>query len=251
MTAKDPTYLRVPTSVLVLLSGGLDSTTLLSSLCQQRELGFTKEIQTISFDYGQQHAQAEIGQASMIAEVLDVPHEVLHLPGIFTRSPLVNPSALHPIPTGEDPHREVIAPTYVPRRNTVFLAVAAAIAEQRDLRAISFAAHKTDSAYPDCTEVFVGSFNLMLAVGSPPEHYVAMFAPLIRMTKTEIVRLAANLGAPVALTHSCYQGLQPACGVCDTCQLRIQAFQEADLIDPIEYAIDINWEAAWPFPGQS
>jgi 7-cyano-7-deazaguanine synthase len=139
----------------------------------------------------------------------------------------------------------------VPRRNTVLLAIASAIAEQRGLQALVYGAHKTDSAYPDCTPTFAIAFRMMLREGSPDSSKpLGLWTPIMHFTKQDVVELAEELEVPVALTHSCYQGRRPACGVCDTCQIRIAAFKAAGFIDPIEYEIDIDWGDCILWPGE-
>jgi len=237
------TIFDVPGSCLVVLSGGLDSTTLLAMLHREPKC---HRIEAVTFDYGQRHGSAEIGSALLIADTYNIPHSMVEIPRLFNRSPIVNLE--EEVPVNEDYHRIGVAPTYVPRRNTVFLALAAAIAEQKGLAAVAYGAHNTDSNYPDCSRMFAEAMNLALIVGSDQLHPVRLFAPFIGLDKDDIVRKAASLRVPVSLTHSCYQGLTPACGICDTCQARIMSFKVAGFIDPIEYEIDIDWGTASEFP---
>jgi len=241
----------VPQSALVLLSGGLDSATVLGILDDASQC---KRIECLSINYGQKPFDTESICAGMIADHYKVQHAILDLgevaKQIFYRSPLIKGSG-EAIPLGDSPSRGVVAPTYVPRRNTVLLAIASAIAEQRGLGALAYGAHKTDSAYPDCDLEYAVAMKHLLYVGSPDRSSpLGFWFPIIHFTKTEVVRLAADLRVPVALTHSCYQGKRPACGLCDTCQIRIEAFKAAGCIDPIEYEIDIDWGDCNEWPGE-
>jgi len=229
-----------PSSVVVLLSGGVDSTTVLADVLEHEP----SKVAAVSFQYGQIHA-VEIESAAMVADYYEVPHFIMQVPGVFSKSPLIR-IANQKIPVGEDPHREGIADTYVPRRNTVLLALAAAFAEQQGLRGVAFGAHQTDSNYPDCTPDFANAVNQMLIIGSQPEERITLYAPIIYMTKAEVLLRAIELEAPIGITHSCYRGQSPACGICDTCQIRIEAFKQIGIIDPIDYAIDIDWGDAVP-----
>ena len=234
----------VPKSVVLLLSGGLDSSTLLAVIRSERSAG---DVRCVTFDYGQRHRKTEAMQAAMMADCYQVQHDVYELKNIFTTSPLIEVSR-EGIPLGEDPFRKGMAPTYVPRRNTVLLALASALAEQWGFQGVAYGAHKTDSNYPDCTYSFAKAFDELLREGSPPEKPMNLYAPFISLTKDQIVRLAAGHRVPVTLTQSCYQGSDPACGVCDACQIRIEAFKRAGFVDPIDYAVDIDWSNTSPFP---
>jgi 7-cyano-7-deazaguanine synthase len=231
----------MPEAALVLLSGGMDSATVLGILDRSKR---THRIDTVTFNYGQRHFEVEDRCAAMIADHYNCPHNTIDLTGIvpplFTKSPLIKASG-EAVPTNESPNRGTVAPTYVPRRNTVLLALAAAVAEQREIDSITYGAHATDSAYPDCTSEFVDTFSELLYVGSPSGNVLGLFAPIIGLTKAQVVELAIEVRVPLELTHSCYQGMRPACGVCDTCQIRIEAFKEAGYQDPIEYEIPIDW----------
>ena len=238
------TIFDVPGSCLVILSGGLDSTTLLAKLYHDY---YCQRIEAVTFDYGQRHGSAEIGSAVLIGDTYNIPVTRVEVPRLFTKSPLIESSG-EAVPVGEDYHRPGIAATYVPRRNTVFLALGAAIAEQRGLEAVAYGAHDTDANYPDCTLPFAEAMNDALVKGSDPVHSVRLYAPFIGIDKTAVIRQAAALRVPLGLTHSCYQGFTPACGVCDTCQARIMSFKVAGFIDPIDYAIDIDWGSAVEFP---
>ena len=131
--------------------------------------------------------------------------------------------------------------TYVPSRNIMFLSIAASIAESRGARLIFIAANAVDfSGYPDCTPEFVESFQRMLDIGTKAGREgrgVKVEAPIMKMSKADIVREAVRLKVPLELTWSCYKGGVRACGRCDSCMLRLQGFAEAGVRDPIEYEV--------------
>jgi 7-cyano-7-deazaguanine synthase len=217
---------------VVLLSGGLDSST---CLLIARAEGY--EISALSFDYGQRHA-VELDAARAVAARYGVrEHRVVRIdfPGAGA-SALTDRSI--PVPhgrLGEDP----IPVTYVPARNTLFLAHAVAWAEILGAADIFLGANALDySGYPDCRPEFLEAFERMANLGTRAgvEGTLAfrIRAPLLRLTKAAIVARAAELGLDFALTSSCYDpvGADSACGSCDSCLLRAKGFREAGLIDP-------------------
>ena len=126
--------------------------------------------------------------------------------------------------------------TYVPFRNAHFLSVAVSWAEAISAQAIYIGAVAEDSSgYPDCRPEYYRVFQELIRVGTRPETHIEMLTPVIGMRKSEIIRRGLALGAPLHLTWSCYQGEELACGACDSCLLRLRAFAEADLPDPIPY----------------
>ncbi|MEJ2006541.1 MAG: 7-cyano-7-deazaguanine synthase QueC [Acidobacteriota bacterium] len=133
--------------------------------------------------------------------------------------------------------RKEIPSSYVPFRNAHFLSIAVSWGEVLGARKIFIGAVAEDSSgYPDCRPEYYEAFNRLIAVGTKPETRLEIVTPVIHMRKSEIVRKGFELGAPLHLTWSCYQGQDEACGVCDSCALRLRAFQEAGLEDPIAYA---------------
>ncbi len=227
---------RRPRAV-VLLSGGLDSST---CLAVARADGF--EPHCLSVDYGQRH-RAELAAARAVARALGAAdHRVVKvdLSG-FGGSALTD--AAIAVPKGRRPAamaREIPV-TYVPARNTVLLALALAHAEVIDARAIYVGVNAIDySGYPDCRPEFLRAFERLArlatraGVGGRP---LALRAPLLRLSKAKIVRLGARLGVPFRLTRSCYDPVGGgACGRCDACQLRRQGFEGAGVADPTRYA---------------
>ena len=216
---------------VVLLSGGLDSATLLASALQR---GY--RCHALSFDYGQTHG-AELAAARRVAGSFDVQHRIMTIPiGDLGGSALTDPSI--PVP---DQGGEGIPVTYVPARNTVFLALALAWAEVLEARAIFIGVNALDySGYPDCRPEFVAAFQVLASLatkqaveGAP----VTIRAPLVNMTKAEIIARGTELGVDYSLTVSCYRADSQgqACGRCDACGFRAQGFSQAGIKDPTRY----------------
>ncbi len=226
-----------PARAVVLLSGGLDSTTVLAIV---RDQGFGAY--ALSFRYGQRHA-AELDAAARIAGVLGAAeHLVLDL-GLDA----IGGSALTAdIGVPKDRAPEAIASeipiTYVPARNTIFLAYGLAWAEVLGADDIFIGVNALDySGYPDCRPDFIAAFEavarLATRTGVEGTSRVSIQTPLIAMTKAEIIKTGRALGVDYGLTVSCYDpgGTGRACGECDACQLRLKGFAEAGLTDPIAY----------------
>ncbi|MDH3365261.1 MAG: 7-cyano-7-deazaguanine synthase QueC [Thermoplasmata archaeon] len=220
---------------IVLLSGGLDSTT---ALAIAAEKGYG--IVALTFDYGQRHDR-EVESARRVAEHYGVKrHIVIDLDiGGYLSSSLTDASQEVPTDGLVRDGPAGIPNTYVPGRNMVFLSLAAAIAEGIGAESVFVAANAVDySGYPDCTPEFLEAFQETLAVGTKrgvEGRPVRVDAPLLRLSKAEIVREAVRLDAPLDLTWSCYRGGNKACGVCDSCRLRLNGFKEAGESDPLEY----------------
>jgi len=222
-------------SAVVLLSGGLDSTT---ALAVARSQGLTCHALTVR--YGQLH-QVELEAARRVAAALGArEHRVVEI----DLSPLASSaltSAAIAVPK-DRPLAEIgapgdVPPTYVPARNTVLLALALAWAESLGAREIFVGANVLDaSGYPDCRPEFVRAFEALAQVATRTGGF-AIRAPLIELTKAQIIALGLRLGVDYALTHSCYdpQGTA-ACGRCDACVLRRKGFLEAGVPDPTRYA---------------
>ncbi len=222
---------------VLLLSGGLDSAT---SGAIARAEGF--ELFALSFDYGQRHRH-ELDAARRVAHALDVRRHAT-LPIDMTQ---FGHSALtDDIPVPKERSAESMSAgipvTYVPARNTVFLSLALAFAETIPAADIFLGVNALDySGYPDCRPEFIEAFerlaNLATKAGVEGTLRFKIHAPLIRMTKAEIIRRGTQLGVDYSLTHSCYdpQLSGRSCGRCDSCQLRRKGFAEAGLVDPLEY----------------
>lgn len=222
----------------MLLSGGLDSTT---TLALANEAGFA--CHALSFDYGQRH-QVELDAARRVAVALGAAeHLVARIDlRVFGGSALTSDAAVPKDRKAAAMSREIPV-TYVPARNTIFLSFALAFAEVRGASDIFIGVNALDySGYPDCRPEYIAAFERManLATKAAVEGTMRLtiHTPLIRMTKAEIVEAAVRLGAPLSLTHSCYDPQKDglACGRCDSCVLRRKGFAEAGVTDPLRYA---------------
>ena len=218
---------------LVLLSGGLDSATCLAIA---RDAGF--ETYALSVEYGQRHA-AELAAAKRVAAALGaVAHRVAHVDlGQFGGSALTDPALA--VPT--DGLDGGIPITYVPARNTIMLSIAMAWAEVLGARHIYVGVNAVDySGYPDCRPAFIEAFETManLATKAGVEgQRLTIHAPLIDLSKAQIIQRGTELGVDYGLTVSCYQADDDgrACGLCDACRLRRAGFEAAGLADPTRY----------------
>ena len=220
---------------VILLSGGLDSATVLAMAKAQ---GFA--CYAVSFDYGQRHS-AELNAAKNVAARAGVDEHRIVSIGLsqFGGSALTDEAIDVP---EANTSLESIPITYVPARNTVFLSLALAWSEVLEARNIFVGVNAVDySGYPDCRPAFIKAYehmaNLATRAGIEQQRFT-VHAPLIDMTKAEIVQQGTALGVDYSLTVSCYQadGTGAACGVCDSCYLRRAGFADADILDPTRYA---------------
>ena len=217
---------------VILVSGGLDSTTVLALA---REQGFA--CYTLSFDYGQRH-RAELHAAERVSAALgDVEHKVVRLNLDSIGGSALTDDAIA-VPEEET---EGIPVTYVPARNTVFLSIALGWAEVLGAQDIFIGVNAVDySGYPDCRPAFIDAFtalaNVATRAGVEGSRYT-IHTPLMDLGKDDIVRLGASLGVDYSLTVSCYQATDDgrACGRCDACRLRREGFAKAGFRDPTRY----------------
>lgn len=217
---------------IILVSGGLDSATVLAMAIAQ---GY--ECHTLSFDYGQRH-RAELQAAEELsAASAAVEHRVISFDlGVIGGSALTDSSIAVP----ESP-TEGIPITYVPARNTIFLSFALGYAEVVEASAIFVGVNAVDySGYPDCRPDYIAAYQIMAdsATKAGVEgHGAKVYAPLIDMSKSDIVREGVRLGVDYAMTVSCYQANAEgkACGKCDSCRLRAEGFKAAGIADPTRY----------------
>ena len=220
---------------VVLLSGGLDSTT-----CMAIAHAAGEEIYPLTFHYGQKH-RLELEAAKKVAAYYGVAdrHRIVDLAGLLSGSSLLDPDRPIPVGRSEAEMARAIPSTYVPARNTVFLALALAQAEPLGAQNIYIGVNAVDfSGYPDCRPEFIRAFQEVIAVGTlagVEGRGIRIQAPLLYLSKAEIIKEGLRLGAPYHLTYSCYQGVMPACGVCDACILRRKGFREAGAADPLPY----------------
>jgi len=240
-SAPSPAQSKSAPPAVVLLSGGLDSTTVLAIA---RSEGFA--VHALTFRYGQRHS-VEIDAAKRIARSAAVArHHVVEIDlTLFGGSAL---TANIPVPKDRDlaassPASKEIPVTYVPARNTIFLSYALALAEVVEASNIFIGVNALDySGYPDCRPEYIAAFekmaNLATRAGVEGTTRVVIRTPLISLSKAAIIRLGTSLGVDYSSTTSCYDPGPngEACGRCDACQLRLKGFSEAGLEDPIGYA---------------
>ena len=220
---------------VVLLSGGLDSAT---TLAIARDRGFA--CHALSFDYGQRNRFELAAARRVVASLNAVEHRIVRIDltaeGGFGRSALTDSIDVPKGPT----EGSAIPVTYVPARNTIFLSIALGYAEVIGAFDLFVGVNAVDySGYPDCRPAFVEAFetlaNLATAAAAEGRGRFHIHAPLIEMTKGQIIRTGLALGVDYSLTHSCYDPLADgvACGRCDSCRLRLAGFTEADAHDPL------------------
>jgi 7-cyano-7-deazaguanine synthase len=227
-------------TAVVLLSGGLDSST---TLAIAREQFFS--LYALSFRYGQRH-EVELRSASRVAKAMGVKeHRIIDI-DLRTLGGSALTSDIE-VPKGRDPAEmsQGIPITYVPARNTIFLSYALAWAEVLRSSDIFIGVNAIDySGYPDCRPEFIQAFQTLanLATKAGVEGTkTTIHAPLVHLTKAEIIKRGIALGVDYSLTSSCYDpsGLGEACGRCDSCQLRRYGFEEAGIADPTQYVMQV------------
>jgi 7-cyano-7-deazaguanine synthase len=223
---------------VVLLSGGMDS-----CVCTAiaRERNGAGNIALLHAGYGQRTQERERRAFEAIADFYGVSQRLVVQLDHFRA---IGGSALTDkniaVPENElgapGPHGSAIPVTYVPFRNAHFLSVAVSWAEAIGAGAVYIGAVAEDSSgYPDCRAEYYRVFQELVRVGTRPETQIEIVTPVIKLKKSEIIRRGIALGAPLHLTWSCYQGGERACGACDSCLLRLKAFAEAGVPDPIPY----------------
>lgn len=225
---------------VIILSGGLDSTTCMGLA---KEAGY--ELYPISFDYGQRH-KIEIENAKQVAEHYGVSarHKIIKLDFLrdFGGSALTDdnidvPNVVDGLTEGFE--ESEIPVTYVPGRNLLFLSIATSYAEVTGSEAIYIGVNALDySGYPDCRPEFIHKVEEVIALATKvgvEGKGITIETPLIDWTKARIVQEGLKIGVPYELTTSCYNGKAEACGVCDSCRLRLKGFEEAGSKDPIPY----------------
>ena len=215
---------------IVLASGGMDScvTTAIADLDYRLAM--------LHVGYGQRTEARELRAFDAVAAFYRAEHRLVcrldHLKQIGGSSLTDAKIAVETA----NLERQDIPSSYVPFRNAHFLSIAVSWGEVLGARKIFIGAVAEDSSgYPDCRPEYYAAFNRVIVAGTKPETKLEIVTPVIQMRKSEIVRRGRELGAPFALTWSCYQGQEIACGVCDSCALRLRAFEEAGVEDPIPY----------------
>lgn len=219
--------------VVLCLSGGMDSSTLLYDLLERG-----RQVSVIGFDYGQRHRK-ELDAAKAITNAVGSSIEIFNLSDLarlFGGSSLTDSSLS--VPEGHYSDDSMKA-TVVPNRNLVFLSIAAAYASSRRIQSICFAAHSGDhTIYPDCKQEFVEALRTVLQLSDWQK--VRLEAPFINLSKKDICKRGFELGVPFQLTWSCYKGKEFHCGYCGTCTERREAFQESGVVDPTLYECPVT-----------
>lgn len=228
VSALEPKPEETTRKIVLILSGGLDSSVLLYHLRAEGH-----DVRALSVDYGQRHSR-ELEHARHIAAAAGVAHRIVDLQGLaplFAGSGLVNQSIA--IPHGEYAEQNMRV-TVVPNRNMIMLSVAVAWALSEKASAVSFAAHHGyHTLYADCRPEFIEA--LRRAIHLADDDRVDLVAPFATWTKADIVRRGAELGVPLGMTWSCYEGAEAHCGRCGTCVERREAFAVAGIEDPTRY----------------
>jgi len=215
-----------------IISGGMDSA--LSAKIAQQE-GY--EIIALHFNYGQRTEQKELKAYRLVADSVDATEKYeINLP-FFEQ---IGASALTDksidIPT--EGLEEGVPVTYVPFRNGIFLSLAAALGEKHGAEALFIGVVEEDSSgYPDCRESYIKQMEHAINLGTKEETKLEIKMPLVSLKKSQIVQKSLELGVPLEHTWSCYKEEEKACGICDSCRLRLKGFEEAGSVDPIEYKI--------------
>ncbi len=218
---------------VVLLSGGMDST-VTAAVCAQNH-----RPAMLHSSYGQRTEARELKAFEQIAEHFDAEHRLRVDQRYLTAiggSALTDPAIEVPENDPASIGGEGVPVTYVPFRNAHFLAAAVSWAEVLGARKIFIGAVEQDSSgYPDCRPAYYEIFNHLIEAGTRPETKIEICTPLVGLSKAKIVRRGIELGAPLEMTWSCYQSQELACGACDSCVLRLRAFEQAGVSDPVPY----------------
>jgi 7-cyano-7-deazaguanine synthase len=228
---------KIHRQAVVLLSGGMDSCVTAAIARENHGAG---NIAVLHAGYGQRTEARERRAFERIADFYGIPERLVvqldHFRAIggsaLTDQKIAVPEDQLGVP---GPHDDIPV-TYVPFRNAHFLSVAVSWAEVIGAEAVYIGAVAEDSSgYPDCRPEYYRAFQELVTVGTRPETNIEIVTPVIKLKKNEIVRRGVELGAPLHLTWSCYQSEDAACGACDSCLLRLRAFAEAGVADPIPY----------------
>jgi 7-cyano-7-deazaguanine synthase len=213
--------------VVIIYSGGMDSYT---SLHLARQQGY--DVHAVSFNYGQRHSK-ELIYAKLVTEKYKIPHKIVDISSI---NQLIGGSSLTDnieVPEGHY-EEESMKQTVVPNRNMILLSMAVGYAVSINAEAVYFGAHSGDHAiYPDCRTEFVDAMNAVCAIANYEP--IAIRAPFLKDDKVEILKIGLKLGLDYNETWTCYNGREKACGKCGSCQERLEAFEQNNSVDPLDY----------------
>lgn len=213
---------------LVILSGGLDSTTALYWAIKEYDY-----VETITFNYGSKHNDIENKYAKMTCDRLGIKNTLIHLDFInnYFKSDLLKTGG--EVPNGYY-NKDNIKSTVVPFRNGIMLSIASGFAESNGLDVIILGNHSGDHViYPDCRPEFIDSISKAIYNGT--DSHIKVLSPFCNISKKDIIKIGNDLGVDFSLTYSCYKGKEKHCGKCGTCQERKKSFQELGIKDPTEY----------------
>lgn len=229
---QNDTPLTADERAVILVSGGMDSAT---AVYEAMDRGYDPYF--LHTSYGQQTETKERECATTLAEKVDASDwlhvETRHLAAIGASSLTDTDIGVE----DADLESDEIPSSYVPFRNANLLSMAVSYAEANDCSAVFIGAHSEDfSGYPDCRPEFFDAFQQVVNVGTKPDTEISLEAPFVEWSKTEIAERGLELGVPYEYTWSCYREEAPACGTCDACAFRLQAFQNIGVEDPIAYA---------------
>jgi len=229
MTKMDPDSREL---AVVLVSGGMDSCVTAAIAARDYQLAF------LHLNYGQKTEQRELKAFNAIAGHFQVKRKLIVDARFFNEiggSSLTDPSIAV---SNADLNNKDIPSSYVPFRNANILSIATSYAEVLGATRIFIGAVEEDSSgYPDCRQEFYEAFNKVIQQGTRPQTHISIETPLIHLKKYEIIQQGVELNAPLQLSWSCYQNEDIACGVCDSCALRLRGFELAGIEDPLEYNI--------------
>ena len=216
---------------VILLSGGLDSATVLYWAVNK---GY--RAQALIFDYGQRHSR-EVASAKALCKKTGVPYQIISIKLPWQGSSLLDKKAALPKAKNVKAVGAEIPSTYVPGRNTLFLSYGLSFAEAIGAGAVMIGANALDySGYPDCRPDFIAAMSKVFRLGTKTGRQgrpIKIVAPLLKLSKARIIKLGNKLGVPYQLTWSCYNGKKKPCGTCDSCLLRAKGFSEAGKKDPV------------------
>ncbi len=214
--------------MVLLLSGGMDSATCLWWM----RANLTGDVHTVCIDYNQRH-RTELDFAARLAQQAGVASHTLAKVDLASigSSPLTD--ATIDVPTASEDRQSA---TVVPYRNLLFVTTAAALAQTKQIENIYIAPVRDDfAAYRDCRREFYDSLEETLRLGGPADGPLRIHTPFVDMWKRDVITIGLELGVPYETTHTCYTGRRPACGICDACVERLEAFAANDSVDPLEY----------------
>lgn len=222
---------------VVIYSGGADSTVILHHCLKKHDV-----VSALTFDYNQRH-RAEIDRAVVYAKDKNIAHIVVDLSfygKLASSSSLTNDTI--DVPKMKDVIGDPQNTAYCPNRNMVMLSIAAAYAESIGATDVFYGATAVDdlSGYFDCTKIFLESLNNVLALNR--RNTITIHAPLIEMSKKDIIKYGIELGVDFSKTLTCYNGNDIACGTCPSCSARLKGFIDAGHIDPVQYNLTIDWQ---------